>query len=176
MTQEKKQLTTDRLEKLKAAREKALAVRQANASVKNEIKTLEKQARDKELEERLNHARSKLGAPLPSSTPPPPPKAQAAQAAQAPNKPQKKTKEEVIREVIDEPSSASSSEGEQDDDNDVIHPVKDYLKQKYKQKYKNKYEARTLNQLAKGAAATHLRSKVNDEIMKLASAHLFGGN
>ena len=154
--QPKKGLSPERLEKLKAAREKALAVRQEKAAKLNEIKKLEKEAAAKEIEEKLETVRKKVA---------PPPK---------PKKPPKKTKEQVLQEVIDEPSSDDSSSD--DDDGDVVSPVKHYLKTKYKQKYKQKYESKTVHQLAKGVAANQLKSKVNYEILRLASAHLFGGN
>lgn len=159
----KRQLSPEQLEKLKLAREKALAVRQEKAAKMSEIKRLEKEAAQKELNDKLEQVKQKV-------QPPPPPSPPVATIPK--QKRVKKSKAEIIKEVIEEPSSESSSES--DDDENVVNPVKHYLKTKYRQKYKNKYESKTMTQLTKGLASHHLKNKVNDEISKMVSHHLFG--
>ena len=139
-------------------------MRQEKAAKLNEIKRLEKEAAEKELNDKLEQVKQKVTPPAPAAPQPEPIKSKT--------KPVRKSKAEIIKEVIEEPSSDSSSES--DDEESVVNPVKEFLKTKYKQKYKNKYESKTLNHLTKGVAHQQIRNKVNDEIMRLASHHLFG--
>lgn len=165
-TTTKKELSEERLAKLAAARQKALEVRQQRAQKMNEIKTLEKQAKQKELDDKLAEVKKKV-------TPPSEPDVVATTKSKKSSKPPKKERAtDVVKKIIQEESSDSSAS--ESDDDDVTEPVKALYKNKYREKYKNKYQAKTLHQLTKGVAAQSLKTKVNDEIYKLAQRNLFG--
>lgn len=167
----KESMTPELLEKLKIAREKALQVRQEKAAKVNELKRLEKEAAEKELNDKLAQVKAKVA--------PPPPQEVTSNTKQEskpkPKTPPKKKKADVIAEIIEEPDSDSSgSEDDDSDDDDAIAPVKVLYKNKYKQKYKNKYQAKAVNQLTRGVAQQQLRKKIDEEVYRAASLNLFG--
>jgi hypothetical protein len=168
---EKRQLTPEQLEKLKLAREKALAVRQAKAEKMKEIKRLEKEAAEQEINTTLETLKKASPAPaveVQESDPEPPVVNKKAVAKAVAKKP-KRSKEEIVRSVVEEESEDSDS----DEEESVVHPVKAFLKEKYKQKYKQKYESKHLNNLVKQSAHNHLRSKIDEEVFRLAQQSMF---
>ena len=106
----------------------------------------------------------KAEAPAPA---PPPPKPRRAHRA-------KKPVEQIMREAIEAPSSDDSDSGDSDNGDRMAGPLRDLYKDKYKEKYRQKYQARTTQQLTKGVAHTALRSRVDDEMHRLARAAIFG--
>lgn len=172
-TKAKRQLSQEQLERLKVAREKALAVRQEKANKINEIKRLEKEAKEKELNDKLAEMKSKVEQPalqVEEKVIVPTPKPRHSRPSGS--KPKKKA-DEVIKQIVEEDSSESSG-SESDDDDDVTEPVKALYKNKYKQKYKNKYQAKSISTLTKGVAVQSIRKKVDDEIARIAQLNLFG--
>lgn len=193
---QKRQLSPEQLEKLKNAREKALAVRQEKAKKMQEIKDLEKKAKEKQLNDKIMNMRKVVGeeeeeviVEEEQQLPPPPPSENPRFSEPFPSnkkiKPakgggmgklgspvkKKKATKDIIREVIEQPSS---DESDSDDENDTSDAVKHFLRNKYKAKYKSKYESKTLNQLTKGIAHDHVKNKLNDEIIRMASLSIFG--
>ena len=101
----------------------------------------------------------------PQPSPPPPPK--------APKRPHrvKKPLADIVREAVEEESSDSGSD---DDEVSASGPLRELYKNKYQEKYRQKYSAKTTVALTKGVAHTALRSRVDDEMHRLARTAIFG--
>jgi len=188
----KRQLTEEQLEKLKLAREKAMKVRMEKAAKLNEIKRLEKEAAEKEINDKLERVKSKVtsGEPKvphnPSSMNEERHDSASRTQAQASltikgggtggtlvpsTKKPKRSKAEIIKSVVEEESE--DSESDSDEEESVVNPVKTFLKEKYRQKYKQRYESKHLNNLVKHSAHNHLRSRIDEEVFRLAQAAMF---
>ena len=167
-TKPKRQLTPEQLERLAKARENALAVRREKGERMRELKSLEKKAQEKELSDKIESLKQ-------ATMPLPPPESVEAEEAKAPiakktqSKKPKKKADDVIRAVVE---SSDESGSESDEDNGDL--IKSYLRQKYRTKYKERYNARSLQQLTRGVAQQTVRKKLDDEMMRLASASIFG--
>ncbi len=165
----KRVMTPEQLERLKLAREKALAVRQAKAAKINEIKNLEKQAQEKEINTKLNELKQKVTIPENVvEAPSPEPKAKA--------KASKKKDPEKVKQKLEkliESDSDDTSDGIDDSSSDDENIVKKFLKDKYKTKYKEKYSRKVDSMLLKGHSANYIKSRVNEDLVKLAARELF---
>lgn len=168
----KRQLTSEQLERLAAARAKALQVRQEKAQKMREIKALESEASKKAIDDRISSLKQQVERPVAqveaqTSVEVPP--------AIAKEKPRRMHKAEVVRKVLEEESSESSGdESDSDDDDDVTEPIKTVYKNKYREKYKNKYQAKAVSTLTKGYAAQTIKKRVDDELARMAAYNLFG--
>ena len=174
----KRELTPEQLERLAKAREKALAVRQQLAAKNKELNDLQKKAQEKRMNDEIEKLKKQVGGqdkkkPVEKETEPEQeeieeeaPPAPKPKPAKKPAKPKK----DILKQVIEESSDDSGSDDE-DDSGDL---VKQYLKDKYKTIYKTRYEAKTLSQLSTGLAKQHIKNKVNDEMLRLASISIFG--
>ncbi len=166
----KRVMTPEQLERLKLAREKALAVRQSKAAKINEIKNLEKQAQEKEINTKLNELKQKVTIPDNNvvESPSPEPKAKA--------KASKKKDPEKVKQKLEkliESDSDDTSDGIDDSSSDDEDVVKRFLKDKYKTKYKEKYSRKVDSMLLKGHSANYIKSRVNEDLVKLAARDLF---
>ena len=132
------------------------------------------QAAIKEKRARLAQDRVVVVAPPPDAppkAPPAPPRSTKPPRAHRVKKPV----EQIVKEVIEAPSSDDSSDSSDGDDGErVVRPLREIYKDKYKAKYSQKYQARTTQQLTKGVAHTALRSRVDDEMHRLARVAIFG--
>ncbi len=167
----KRVMTAEQLEKLKLAREKALAVRQQKAAKINEIKTLEKQSREQEINNKLTQLKQKvepvIDVPLVEASKPEP----KAKATKKKVKDPEKVKQKL--EKLIESDSEDTSDGEDDSSSDDENIVKRFLKDKYKTKYKEKYSRKVDHALLKGHSANYIKSRVNEDLIKLAARDLF---
>lgn len=127
-------------------------------------------------EKRTCIASERAPAPPPAQPPsPPPPSAAPPPATKAPKATKrahraKKPLAEIVREAVEEESSDSGS----DDEVSPSGPLRELYKNKYQEKYRQKYSARTTAALTKGVAHTALRSRVDDEMHRLARTAIFG--
>lgn len=164
----KKVMSPEMLEKLKIAREKALAVRKAKAEKMNEIKSLEKKTQEQEIDNKLNELKQKVIIP---------PKVVEVEAPKPKKKQQVKKKDpEVIKQKLEkliESDSDDTSDGENDSASDDEDVVKRFLKDKYKQKYKHKYQSQIDKHLLKGHSANYIKSRVNEDMIRLAAQQIF---
>jgi hypothetical protein len=154
-------VSEEQLERLKVAREKANAVRAKKAALKKAEKEKSKQELDEKYNALVKPKEAPKDEPLETQEPP-----------------HKQKPKKVIQIELDsgETSSDSNSESESESDTEYdITPVK----QKYKQKYKNKYATKypkaydPLDDVLT-VARHNIKSKVSDEIKKMAYASLFG--
>lgn len=162
----KRQMTEEQLQRLAAARQKALAVRQEKSKKLNEIKALEKVAKDKELDDKLAEVQAKVAPPTPPAQEP---IIQSKFIAK-----NKSKRSNVIKQIVEEESSESSG-SESESDEDVTDPIKTLYKNKYKHKYAQKYKHKTITHLTKGVAQNQLRKKIDEEMVRMAQFNLFGG-
>lgn len=163
----KKVMSPEMLEKLALARERALQVRQEKASKLNEIKTLEKQNKQKQIDDKLNELKNKVEVDhdpimMPSTSVEPLIKKKKVKANNVKQK---------LEKLLDEESSDDSSDGDNDSDDDDL--VKDYLKKKYKNKYQQKYSRKVDHMLMKGHTANYLKNRVSEDMIKIAQENLF---
>ena len=108
MEKPKRILSQEQLEKLKIAREKALKVRQAKKE--KDLKTLEKQAKAKDIENKLLSYQETTVAPPPAPEPEPESEPEETPPPSPVKKVKKKTRKPI---VIVEESDSSESEDEQ---------------------------------------------------------------
>ena len=168
----KKQLTPEQLEKLKVAREKALAVRQEKARKMKELKELEKKQASTVIDQKINDLKSSISDLQPAQQEPI--QQEEVKPVETPARAVrrgKKSKVDVIKKIVEESSSDSS---ESESDNDQTDAIKHFLKNKYKNKYRAKYESKSVQQLSRGVAAQAVKKKYDDELMKYASMSIFG--
>lgn len=174
-TKRKRQMTPEMLEKLKLARIKANEVRLQKSLKLKEIASLEKKAIKKQMDDKIDNLK-KIVEPVAEVT-----KSDFVEPEKIPESIPVKSKEikkvskpQKLKEIIEAESDSSTEGSEDDDDDDESDLVKDFLKKKYKQKYREKYQSQVLNKLTKGIANNHVKARLNDELLKLASANIFG--
>lgn len=167
----KRQMTPEQLKKLADARAKANEVRSKQAA----IKKAEKEKRKQELEQNYNKLVNKETPTIKAE--------EAKHAVKQPKggndtpKPRKKKVTKILEMDSDEESSDSS---DSDDSEYDVSPIKE----KYRQKYKNKYLSKASNAVATHSpnpyqdaymiAQHNIKSRVNQEVVKLAYSSLFG--
>jgi len=183
----KKVLSEEQLRKLALAREKAMQVRQAKAAKLQELKHLEKENKEKQLNDKINELKSKVEVSQPSPevmmhNPSDRPGREALLSKDFPidipkprEKPKKREKKEKVKRrlesLLEDPSSDDSSDdGNDSDDSDI---VKDFLKKKYRNKYKNKYESKVNHMLLKGHSANYIKNRVSEDMIRIAQNDLF---
>lgn len=167
----KRVLSEEQLEKLKLAREKAMMVRKAKAEKMNQIKKLEKEAQEKELNDKLEEVKKKVSTPSYTQDQDEDNNNKIKKGSNIVSPSRRKSKAQIIKNVVEEESEDSQSDS--DEEESVVNPVKTFLKEKYKQKYKQKYESKHLNNLVKHSAQNHLRSRIDEEVFRLAQQAMF---
>ena len=173
---QKRQLSPEQLEKLRIAREKALAVRREKAGKMKQLKELEKQAASKEVEQKIEKLKTVVSDPIPKQEEEhqfqpqvvdkvvkKAPKKMPARAAR---------RDDVVKKLVEESTDEESgSDSENENDTDL---VKSFLRDKYKAKYKQRYAAKTMGMLTRGIAQQTVKKKLDDEMIRLASMSVFG--
>ena len=163
----KRELTEEQLKKLALAREKALEAKRKKALIRKADKEKEKKALDDRYNELVSNkhdiTQEPINEPEIPKTPPPT---------------QTRKPKKVIQIEVDSDETSSDSSSESDSESDTEYDITP-IKQKYKQKYKNKYQTKypkPYDPLAdiSTIARHNIKSKVSEELQKMAYASLFG--
>ena len=96
----------------------------------------------------------------------------AAKKAKKPKRDTQALVDDILKKAIE---SDSGDDSDSDDDiQTVSHPLKELYKNKYKNKYRELFSAKQVKQLTKGVAHTVLRTRVDEEMARMASHAIFG--